>query len=88
MNRSQALAAIRAANIKAKLVRATDETTDDEIQLIGNPDISVQICATRDGLRFIASFADGEGDDWGVTQGKMTRDPVAAAREAIGLALA
>ena len=88
MNRSQALAAIRAANIRAKMVCATDEMEDDKIQLIGNADISVQICATRDGLRFIACFADGEGDDWGITQGRMTRDPVAAAREAIGLALA
>lgn len=88
MTRTQAIAAIRAANIKCRLVRAEDETCDDSIELIGREDIAVQICATRDGLMFCANFYEGEGDDFGVTHGKMTRNPVAAAREAIGLALA
>lgn len=89
MNIRSAFAAIQQAGIKARFVASQDpEMEDDEFVLNDNDNICVQISATRDGLRFSASFADGEGDDWGVTHGRMTKDPVAAAREAIALALA
>lgn len=88
MNLNQAATAIRAAGILATFQRADDEATDDQFILNGDDNICVQISATRNGLEFCASFADGEGDDWGVTHGRPTKDPVAAAREAIGLALA
>lgn len=88
MTIQQALAAIRKAGITATFNPASDESVDDEFILNFNSNTVVQISATRNGLSFCGTFADGEGDDWGVTFGKDTRDPVAAAREAIALALA
>ena len=87
MTRSQALKAIRAAGIEAKLVVATEESVDDSISLNGSDEVSVQISVTRDGLRFTGTFGDGEDDDYQVTFGKLTSDPVYAAREALALAL-
>lgn len=83
MNRKQALAAIQEAGIPATLILAEDETTDDCIALGGNEDCTVQISFTRDGLRFCASVASGKGDDWGVTHGAETKDPVRAAHDAL-----
>lgn len=84
MNLRQATAAIIAAGINAKLVLAADpEMEDDEIILNGNDSVGVQVSATRNGLRFSASVQKGTGADWTLTHGKMTADPVAAAREAL-----
>ena len=88
MTIQEAVSAIQAAGITATYNPADDESVDDQIILNFNPDICVQIGATRNGLRFCATFADGIGDDWGVTFGRETKDPVAAAREAVALALA
>lgn len=88
MTIKQALEAIRAAGISARFDPSDDEQCDDQFVLNASADIVVQICATRNGLEFCAVFYDGEGDDWGATHGQSTRDPVAAAREAIALALA
>lgn len=83
MNRQQAVAAIQESGIRATLILAEDECTDDCIALNGMEDCTVQISFTRDGLRFCASVASGEGDDWGVTHGAETKDPVRAAHDAL-----
>lgn len=88
MTISEALAAIQAAGITATFTPADDESCDDDIVLNFNSATQVQISATRNGLRFCGKFYDGEGDDFGVTHGRETADPVAAAREALALALA
>lgn len=87
MTRAEACRAIRAAGIAAELVIAKDETVDDEVWLNGSEDVIVQISVTGDGLRFTGCFGHGDGDDYGVTFGKMTSDPVCAAREALAFAL-
>lgn len=86
MNVAQAIQAIRAAGIAAAFSPSDDESCDDQITISGNDAINVQISATRNGLRFCGTFADGEGDDFGVTFGQETSDPVAAARAAIAFA--
>lgn len=84
MNLRAATAAINAAGIVARLVLARDpEMEDDEIVLNDDDKVSVQVSATRNGLRFSASVASGTGADFGVTHGKMGPDPVAAARDAL-----
>lgn len=88
MTIQQAISAIKAAGIIATFNPASDESVDDEIILNLNQHTVVQICASRNGLYFCGTFADGEGDDFGVTFGRETRDPVAAARDAIALATA
>ena len=75
---------IRAAGYGADLCLARDpECEDDEIAINGSNNISVQISASRNGLYFCASVTSGVGEDWGVTHGKLTRDPVEAARDAL-----
>lgn len=88
MTVSAALRALAAAGITATYMPADDEQCDDDIVLNLNSNICVQVSATRNGLEFTGKFYDGEGDDFGVTHGRGTTDPVAAAREALLLALA
>lgn len=88
MSIAEAIYLITKGGIQAKFVPTDDEACDDSIMLNGNENIAVQVMATRDGLRFCAAFYEGEGDDFCVTHGQVTKDPVAAAREAVALALA
>ncbi len=86
MNRNQALAAVRAADIQATLVLARfPDEADDELQLT-SPAVSVQISDGRKGLRFTANVLHGAGADRGVWFGRSTPDPVEAAREALRVA--
>lgn len=86
MNRTQALAAVRAADIQATLVLARfPDEADDELQL-ASPAVSVQISDGRKGLRFTANVLHGEGADRGVWFSRSTADPVEAARAAIAWA--
>lgn len=75
---------IEAAGMSARFVPSDDCCCDDQIELLDREDIGVQIAS---GL-FVAYVYSGEGNDFAVTHGKLTRDPVAAAREAVALALA
>lgn len=88
MTRKEALQLIQAAGIRAVLNRSADELCDDTFDLNGSDEIAVQISAGRDGLEFCAVVYSGDGDDFGATHGQPSRDPVAAAREALAMALA
>lgn len=83
MNRTEALAAVRIVDSRAALEISDDPACDDQIILCGNDNIAVQISATRDGLRFCASVASGDGDDFGVRHGDDFSDPVPAAQQAL-----
>lgn len=89
MTRIEALQAIRAFGMAAEIDRSDDtQSYDDDFVLGGNPNVCVQICADGSGLLFMAKFADGEGDDYGVLYGDPVANPVLAALQAVAFASA